>query len=72
MSNTNDLITALVSMGAFVGKNKKGEIIARFDGRISTNIDREEHLNVHYGGSSINLSAHEYKIRKSEIILSPL
>ncbi len=71
MSNTTDLITALVNIGAFVGKDEKGRIVAKFDGRINTSVDENQHLHIYHKGSLINLSAHKYEISSSEIILSP-
>ena len=72
MSDTNDLIAALLKIGANFTKNEDGELVARFLGSVSTQLDenKEEHLCV--GGSSVNLTNYKHKIAKSEIILSPI
>ena len=59
MSNTTDLITALVNIGAFVGKDEKGRIVAKFDGRINTSVDENQHLHIYHKGSDECLAFYE-------------
>jgi hypothetical protein len=74
MSDTdiNNFIEALLEIGANMTKNKDNEMVIRFLGSISTKVDKNEHLHILSGRSSIDLTAYGYQIVKSEIIVLPL